>query len=378
MRTRRHLPALATLTLLCGAVPALALIGVPGGVQAPSRRRRLAASARCRCTRRHPVRPVVASLSVPRTATPACRRGWRCGSTSPVWPGRCAGGGERPLDPQAGGGGEPRLGAHRPHDVTWRGRRARRWRRAAYQVSVSAHDRRGATLLRGAHSSGVASLTVNAPAPAPTKAPAPSPTTPPTPPPAVEAGVPTVAQTVADGAVFPVAGPHNFGGPENLFGAPRDGYLHQGQDVLTAEGTPVVAPLAGTILTTSYQAGGAGYYAVEQTAIGFDFMFAHCQAGSLAVEHRPGGVGRAGAVQGRPDGRRDGAAPGLRDVGRRLAGRHRAPDQPAAVPGGVGRVARRGQAARRRRERRGPPRAAREPVASVDRRRDSSVGRAHD
>ncbi|MGO9760708.1 MAG: M23 family metallopeptidase, partial [Solirubrobacteraceae bacterium] len=152
-----------------------------------------------------------------------------------------------------------------------------------YELSVSAHDRRGAGLLRSAHSSGVASLTVTAPAPAPVKAPAPATQSPSTPAPTVEAGVPTIAQTLADGAVFPVAGPHNFGGPENVFGAPRDGYLHQGQDILTAEGTPVVAPLAGTILTTSYQEGGAGYYAVEQTAIGFDFMFAHCEAASLAA-----------------------------------------------------------------------------------------------
>jgi biotin carboxyl carrier protein len=160
----------------------------------------------------------------------------------------------------------------------------------SYDVSVSAHDHRGAALLRGAHSSGVASLTIKAPPapakappPAPAKAPPPAPPSSPTPPPAVEAGVLTVAQTVADGAVFPVAGLHNFGGPENVFGAPRDGYLHQGQDILTVEGTPVVAPLAGAILTTSYQEGGAGYYAVEQTAIGFDFMFAHCEAASLAV-----------------------------------------------------------------------------------------------
>jgi len=159
----------------------------------------------------------------------------------------------------------------------------------SYQVSVSAHDHRGVSLLRGAHSSGVASLTVNAPAPASAKTPvaakAPAATIPttPTPPPVLEAGVPTPAQTVADGAVFPVVGPHNFGGPENRFGAPRGSYVHQGQDVLTAEGTPIVAPLAGTILTTSYQEGGAGYYAVEETAIGFDFMFAHCQAASLAV-----------------------------------------------------------------------------------------------
>jgi murein DD-endopeptidase MepM/ murein hydrolase activator NlpD len=97
-----------------------------------------------------------------------------------------------------------------------------------------------------------------------------------------EEGVPTPAQTAASGAVFPVAGPHSFGGPEGRFGAPRGDHTHQGQDVASAEGTPLVAPMAGTIVTTSYQAGGAGYYAVEHTTV-FDFMFAHCQAGSLAV-----------------------------------------------------------------------------------------------
>ena len=146
-----------------------------------------------------------------------------------------------------------------------------------YEVSVNAHDHHGGTLLRRAHSSGEAGLKVTAPPPAPKPlTPAPVPTTP-------VPGVPTPAQTVADGAVFPVAGEHNFGGPENAFGATRDGHVHQGQDILTAEGTPVVAPLAGTILTTSYQEGGAGYYAVEQTGVGFDFMFAHCEASSLAV-----------------------------------------------------------------------------------------------
>jgi murein DD-endopeptidase MepM/ murein hydrolase activator NlpD len=148
----------------------------------------------------------------------------------------------------------------------------------SYLLNVSVHDHHGRTLLRNAHASGEANLTVTALAPPTPKpalpAPAPTPALP---------GVPTPAQTVADGAVFPVAGAHNFGGPENVFGAPRNGYLHQGQDILTAEGTPVLAPLAGTILTTSYQAAGAGYYAVEQTGIGFDFMFAHCEVSSLAV-----------------------------------------------------------------------------------------------
>jgi murein DD-endopeptidase MepM/ murein hydrolase activator NlpD len=169
-----------------------------------------------------------------------------------------------------------------------------------YRVSVTAHDHHAGTLLRMAHRSGVASLMVKpralppprkAPAKkplakkAPAKPPPPAPPPPTAPPPApvLEAGVPTEAQTVAAGAVFPVVGAHDFGGPENRFGAARAGHLHEGQDVLTAEGTPVVAPLAGTVLTSSYQAGGAGYYAVLHTGIGFDFMFAHCQAESLAV-----------------------------------------------------------------------------------------------
>lgn len=151
-----------------------------------------------------------------------------------------------------------------------------------YQVMVTAHDHHSGAMLHPPRTVSQASLTVAAavsvPPPSPVAAP---PVTPPAP--AVAGAVPTPAQTVADGAVFPVAGPHNFGGPENLFGAPRDGYLHQGQDVLTAEGTPVVAPLAGSVLTTNYQEGGAGYYAVEQTAVGFDFMFAHCKAESLVV-----------------------------------------------------------------------------------------------
>jgi biotin carboxyl carrier protein len=151
-------------------------------------------------------------------------------------------------------------------------------RAGTYRVSVGAHDHHSGTLLRRAHASGLAGLTVLAPV-----VPPPKPSPPPAPSPgATEEGVPTPAQTAASGAVFPVAGPHSFGGPENRFGAPRANYIHEGQDVLSSEGTPVVAPIAGTILTTSYQAGGAGYYAVEHTAL-FDFMFAHCQAKSLAV-----------------------------------------------------------------------------------------------
>jgi murein DD-endopeptidase MepM/ murein hydrolase activator NlpD len=113
----------------------------------------------------------------------------------------------------------------------------------------------------------------------------------PTTPPTTEAGVPSPAQTASDGALFPVPGPHSFGDAANRFGAGRPGHMHEGQDVLASEGTAVLAPLAGTIITTGYQAGGAGWYAAEHTVDGLDFFFAHCQAGSLAA-----GTGQAVAA----------------------------------------------------------------------------------
>jgi murein DD-endopeptidase MepM/ murein hydrolase activator NlpD len=80
--------------------------------------------------------------------------------------------------------------------------------------------------------------------------------------------------------VFPVAGPHTYG---DGFGAGRSGHTHQGQDILAASGTPVVAPVAGTISSTAYQAGGAGYYIVEHAVDGRDLFFAHCLANSTTV-----------------------------------------------------------------------------------------------
>jgi murein DD-endopeptidase MepM/ murein hydrolase activator NlpD len=119
------------------------------------------------------------------------------------------------------------------------------------------------------------------PAPKPRPKPKPKPVAPP--PTGSPPGVPSPAQTVAEGALFPVLGLHSFGGPENRFGAAREGHIHEGQDVLAGEGLLVVAPLGGTVITTAYQAGGAGWYAAEQTVDGLDFFYAHCQASSLAV-----------------------------------------------------------------------------------------------
>jgi murein DD-endopeptidase MepM/ murein hydrolase activator NlpD len=80
--------------------------------------------------------------------------------------------------------------------------------------------------------------------------------------------------------VFPVQGPYTFG---DGFGIGRPGHVHQGQDIVAASGTLVVAPLAGTVLTTAFQAGGAGYYVVLHGAIsGIDSVYMHLQRPSWA------------------------------------------------------------------------------------------------
>jgi murein DD-endopeptidase MepM/ murein hydrolase activator NlpD len=131
-----------------------------------------------------------------------------------------------------------------------------------YLVRLHVRGLGNAVLARTARASGRATVTVRAPAPPPA-APAPAPA------------------PVAPGAgVFPVAGPHTYGDP---FGAPRNGYAHQGQDIVAAEGLPVVAPLAGTVLYVDNQPAAAGWYVVLRAADGRDMFFAHCQAGSVAV-----------------------------------------------------------------------------------------------
>jgi murein DD-endopeptidase MepM/ murein hydrolase activator NlpD len=50
-----------------------------------------------------------------------------------------------------------------------------------------------------------------------------------------------------------------------------------------AAGTPVVAPLAGTVAFVAYQAGGAGHYVVLTAEDGRTMFFAHLQSGSVGV-----------------------------------------------------------------------------------------------
>lgn len=147
-----------------------------------------------------------------------------------------------------------------------------------YAMRLSAVTAQGQTLTRTSLSPGRAVLTVKAkpkkvdPTPVEVK---------PTP----VSKVPTSSTTPSSSSSvrFPVAGPHGFGGSGSRFGVGRVGHTHQGQDIPADTGTPVVAPTAGRITFTGYQAAAAGEWVAMHSTDGRDFFFAHCVRRSTAV-----------------------------------------------------------------------------------------------
>jgi len=96
---------------------------------------------------------------------------------------------------------------------------------------------------------------------------------------------PTTPVSTVSG-VFPVQGPFSFGGDDARFGAGRPGHIHQGQDVVAASGTPLVAPVAGTVTWKANQPGGAGIYLVVRGAGSGevrDYVLMHIKRGTVLV-----------------------------------------------------------------------------------------------
>lgn len=84
---------------------------------------------------------------------------------------------------------------------------------------------------------------------------------------------------------FPLAGPFNYGSEGARFGADRGSHKHQGQDLIAAEGTPVVAPRGGVVKYVQYQASGAGYYVIlDGDDEDRDYAFMHLREGSILVK----------------------------------------------------------------------------------------------
>jgi murein DD-endopeptidase MepM/ murein hydrolase activator NlpD len=110
----------------------------------------------------------------------------------------------------------------------------------------------------------------------------------------------------AAAGVFPVQGSYSLGGEGARFGARRTGHIHQGQDILAAAGTPVVAPRAGFVAWRAFQKAGAGHYIVVRGDDQRDYVFMHLRDGSVVVEKGQGvaagqqlaAVGSTGASDG--------------------------------------------------------------------------------
>jgi murein DD-endopeptidase MepM/ murein hydrolase activator NlpD len=88
----------------------------------------------------------------------------------------------------------------------------------------------------------------------------------------------TNARFAYHGFKFPVRGAHSYG---DGVGAPRAGHTHQGQDVLAACGTPLVAARGGRVQYKAYQAGGAGnYIVIDGKKTSHDYVYMHLKQAS--------------------------------------------------------------------------------------------------
>jgi murein DD-endopeptidase MepM/ murein hydrolase activator NlpD len=114
------------------------------------------------------------------------------------------------------------------------------------------------------------------------------------------AGAPGAPVTPSTSAayVFPIAGSHTYG---QGFGAARAGHTHQGQDVMAACGTPLVAVSRSRVIWRKFQGAAGNYVVIRDIASKQSYMYAHLAApasvvvNQLLVPGQPIGiVGRTG------------------------------------------------------------------------------------
>lgn len=77
------------------------------------------------------------------------------------------------------------------------------------------------------------------------------------------------------GYAFPILGRHEFGMGAGRFGAARSGHTHQGQDVMAACGTPLVAARGGKVQYAGYQSAAGNYVVIDGRGTPNDFLYAH-------------------------------------------------------------------------------------------------------
>jgi murein DD-endopeptidase MepM/ murein hydrolase activator NlpD len=107
------------------------------------------------------------------------------------------------------------------------------------------------------------------------------------------------------GYAFPILGTHEFALSAGRFGAGRSGHTHQGQDVMAACGTPLLAARGGVVQYAEYEANAGNYIVIDGKGTPNDFMYAHMaepsplQVGETVRTGQPIGiVGDTGDAQG--------------------------------------------------------------------------------
>ena len=105
--------------------------------------------------------------------------------------------------------------------------------------------------------------------------------------------------------VFPVRGPHDFGGAGAHFGSGRAGHSHQGHDVFARCGTRMVAARGGRVKFSGYHAAAGNYIVIDGAGTGVDYAYMHLadripfQVGDRVYTGQDiGRVGETGNAQG--------------------------------------------------------------------------------
>jgi Peptidase family M23 len=89
------------------------------------------------------------------------------------------------------------------------------------------------------------------------------------------------------GYAFPILGAHDYGMSAGRFGAGRSGHTHQGQDMMAACGTPLVAARGGTVQVSTWDDAAGNYVVIDGKGTPYDFMYAHLTEPSPLQEGEP-------------------------------------------------------------------------------------------
>lgn len=107
------------------------------------------------------------------------------------------------------------------------------------------------------------------------------------------------------GYAFPILGGHEYSLSAGRFGAGRSGHTHQGQDVMAACGTPLLAARGGRVQFSGSHSLAGNYVVIDGKGTGYDFMYAHLlepsplQTGDVVFTGQPIGVaGETGSASG--------------------------------------------------------------------------------